>query len=80
LEYVNPESGVRNLSLYLKKGGYFLNSPIKEGLSGQIVGKLYRFKPHSKKENVEAFTKNGFRLEKMRSFPVIKEAHLFKKT
>lgn len=79
LEYVNPETAVTNLSPYLKNGGYFLNSPVQEGLSGKIVGKLYKFKPHSRVVNIKAFTRNGFTLERIRSFPIIKEAHLFKK-
>ena len=79
LEYVDPPEAVKNLTTYLKRGGYFLNSPVQEGLSGQIVGKLYKFKPHSRSQNVGAFTDNSFRLEGIRSFPVIKEAHLFRK-
>jgi len=79
LEYVDPSEAVKNLSPYLKNGGYFLNSPVQEGLSGQIVGKLYKFKPHSRATNMQAFTSNNFTLEGTRSFPIIKEAHLFKK-
>lgn len=79
LEYVDPAVAVKNLAPYLKKGGYFLNSPIKDSLLGKIVGKLYRFKPHTQSTNINAFTDNNFSLEEMRSLPVIKEAHLFRK-
>ena len=79
LEYVDVELTVKNLSPYLKKGGYFLNSPVKDNLLARIVGKLYRFKPHSRMTNIGTFTKNGFSLNGERSFPIIKEAHLFQK-
>lgn len=79
LEYVDPDVAVKNLSPYLKRGGYFLNSPVKDNLLGRTVAKLYKFKPHSRIANISAFTHNGFTLERMRSLPIIKEAHLFKK-
>ena len=79
LEYVDPVVAVKNLSPYLKKGGYFLNSPVKDNLLGRLVAKLYKFTPHSSMTNISAFTHNGFTLERTRSFPIIKEAHLFKK-
>ena len=80
LEYIDePSVAVKNLSPYLKKGGYFLNSPVKDNLFAKIVAKFYKFKPHSGMTNLDAFTHNGFTLKGVRSFPVIKEAHLFKK-
>lgn len=80
LEYINdPAIAVKNLSPYLKKNGYFLNSPVKDNLLARVVAKFYKFTPHSSMTNISAFTHNGFTLESMRSFPVIKEAHLFKK-
>lgn len=80
LEYIDdPMIAVKNLSPYLKKGGYFLNSPVKDNLIGRLVAKLYKFTPHSSITNISAFTHNGFTLERTRSFPIIKEAHLFKK-
>lgn len=79
LEYVNPKEAVRNLSQYLKQGGYFLNSPVKDNWLGRIVAKLYHFRPHSREENMNAFTSNGYKLEKAVSLPIIKEAHVFQK-
>lgn len=80
LEYVNVGEAVKNLAPYLKPGGYFLNSPVKDNLLGRMVGKLYGFKPHSHAVNVNAFIGNGFALNRTRSFPIIKEAHLFQIT
>lgn len=79
LEYVNPEVAVKNLGVYLKRGGYFLNSPVKDNLLGRIIAKLYRFKPRSRTTYINAFINNGFIFKRMRSFPIIKEAHLFQK-
>lgn len=79
LEYVDPAVTVKNLSFYLKKGGYFLNSPVKDSWLGRTVAQLYRFQLHSRSTNINAFTHNGFVMEGMRSFPVIKEVHIFKK-
>lgn len=79
LEYVDPEAVVKNLAIYLKRGGYFLNSPVKDNLIGRIIAKLFRFQPHSRTTNINAFTNNGFIFKRMRSFPIIKEAHLFQK-
>ena len=80
LEYINdPAAAVKNLSPYLKKGGYFLNSPVKDNWLARMVAKFYKFTPHSSLTNISAFTHNGFTLERTRSFPIIKEAHLFKK-
>lgn len=80
LEYINdPATAVKNLSFYLKKGGYFLNSPVKDNWLGRIVGKFYKFTPHSRITNINAFVHNDFALKRTRSFPIIKEAHLFQK-
>jgi len=80
LEYVeSPAVVVKNLFPYLKKGGYFLNSPVKDTWLGRMLAKLYKFKLHSSITNISAFTHNSFTLEGMRSLPIIKEAHLFKK-
>ncbi len=79
LEYVNPEEAVKNLSQYLKSNGYFLNSPVKDDWLGRVVAKLYHFKPHSHEDNINAFTNNGYKLEKEVSLPILKEAHLFQK-
>lgn len=79
LEYVNPEEAVKNLSQYLKPGGYFLNSPVKDNWLGGMAAKLYHFKPHSRGENINAFISNGYKLEKVVSLPIIKEAHIFQK-
>lgn len=79
LEYVNITEAIKNLSHYLKSGGYFLNSPVKDNWLGKIVGKLYKFTPYARRTNMKAFTQNGYALEKFVSLPIIKEAHLFKK-
>jgi SAM-dependent methyltransferase len=77
LEYVDDiASAVKNLSLYLKSGGYFLNSPVRDNWLAKIVARLFRFKPHSREANINAFISNGYKLE---SLPFIKTAHLFKK-
>lgn len=86
LEYVNAEKAVTNLSKHLPKGGYFLNSPVKNNIWGKLVGKWMGFIPHIPDSLMAAFTKNGFELIKRikipyRYFPIslVKEAHLFKK-
>ncbi len=80
LEYLDdPVVAVKNLSPYLKKNGYFLNSPVKDNWFARMVAKFYKFTPHSSITNIGAFTHNGFTLELMRSFPIMKEGHLFKK-
>ncbi len=84
LEYVDIQKAVVNLSHYLCGGGYFLNSPVKNNILGNFIGKLSGFKPYSKQVNISVFTQNGFELQKIiklpfRYFPIclVKEAHLF---
>lgn len=86
LEYVDVEKAVANLSKHLPKGGYFLNSPVKNNIWGKLVGKWMGFIPHTPEPLMAAFTKNGFELiERIkipcRYFPIslVKEAQLFKK-
>jgi ubiquinone/menaquinone biosynthesis C-methylase UbiE len=86
LEYVNPEDAIRNLASYLKPGGIFFNSPMKDNIWGKLVGLGFKFKPYSKERNIQAFTNNGFILLKslklkMKYFPasLIKEGYIFKK-
>ncbi len=81
LEYVqNPERVVKNLAAHLKPGGYFLNSLVRDNFVARIVAKLFKFTPHSRAANLAAFTNNGFVVRKIARLPVIKEAHLFRKT
>jgi ubiquinone/menaquinone biosynthesis C-methylase UbiE len=79
LEYVRIEEAVNNLSLYLKKGGYWINSPIKTNLFGKIVGKMYKLRPYSRKKNIEVFRRTGFLLLNIANFLTLKEAHVFQK-
>jgi len=79
LEYVDIDIAIKNLLPYLKTGGYFLNSSVKNNLAGKIVAKLGKFKTRSHASNVTAFIKNGFILKRMGSFPMSKEVHLFLK-
>ncbi|MBI5139996.1 MAG: class I SAM-dependent methyltransferase [Candidatus Vogelbacteria bacterium] len=80
LEYVkNIEMAVKSLAPCLKKGGYFLNTPVKNNWLGKIIAKIYKFTPHSYINNINAFTNNGFSFVAERTFPIIKEAHLFRK-
>ncbi|MBI4215581.1 MAG: class I SAM-dependent methyltransferase [Parcubacteria group bacterium] len=86
LEYTNMEQAIANLSKHLPRGGYFLNSPVKNNIWGRLVGKLMGFTPYADGANVAAFTKNGFELiERIKIpwqyFPIslVKEALLFQK-
>lgn len=86
MEYVNLRQAVSNLARYLRHGGYFLNSPVRDNVWGALVGKWAKFRPYPAKDNVSAFTESGFVLLKAlplpaRFFPIslVKEAHLFRK-
>lgn len=85
LEYVNAEKAVANLSKRLPKGGYFLNSPVKNNIWGKLVGKWMGFIPYAQESLLAAFSKNGFELVRKIKIPwyfpisLVKEAYLFKK-
>lgn len=86
LEYVNVEEAVANLSKHLPRGGYFLNSPVKNNIFGKLVGKWMGFIPCVQESLLAAFSKNGFELVRRIEIPwyyfpisLVKEAHLFKK-
>jgi malonyl-CoA O-methyltransferase len=79
LEYVRIEDAVSNLSRYLSKDGYWLNSPIKTNLFGQIVGKMYRLRPYTRDKNIDVFRTRGFALMNIHDFLSLKEAHIFRK-
>ncbi len=80
LEYVNLEEAVHNLGQYVKQGGYFLNSAVKDNFLGRTLGKFLAFQPYSQKENVSAFTENGLQLVNTAdiAFPP-KRSYLFQK-
>lgn len=84
LVYVPHEKTVRNLSRFLKSGGYFFNSPNRDSLWGKFICKIYACKPYPKTENISVFEKNGFTLIKDINVPKtptasFKDAHIFKK-
>ncbi|MDA2920116.1 class I SAM-dependent methyltransferase [Desulfobacterota bacterium AH_259_B03_O07] len=86
LEYVDPDLTVRNLTRYLKTGGLFFNSPVKNNFWGRFVGLTMGFKPYSKEKNRKAFTDNCFTHIKelvlpIKYFPIslVKEGDLFRK-
>jgi SAM-dependent methyltransferase len=79
LEYVNIEEAVKNLSRYLALDAYFLNVSIKDNMAGKLIGKIYNLRLYCRDTIIQAFTKNGFALIKTYTFPLAKEAYLFKK-
>lgn len=84
LEYVPQKETIKNLSRFLKPGGYFFNSPVRDTYFGKIVCTFYACRPYSRKENVQSFIDNGFSLERIISLSPFtpasfKEGHLFKK-
>ncbi len=84
LVYVPHEATVRNLSRFLKPGGYFFNSPNRDSAWGRFICKLYACKPYPKDENISVFVKNGFTLVKDIKVPKtpaasFKDAHIFRK-
>lgn len=86
LEYVEIKQAVQNLARYLRSSGYFLNSPVRDNLLGNLLAKLFGFTPHSSEKNISAFEQNGLKLKEsikipFQYFPIclIKSAHIFKK-
>lgn len=84
LEYVPMKATVKNLSRFLKPGGYFFHSPVRAGWYGALIGKLYRFKPRTQSEAIAAFTSQGYQLRRIVTLPPwlpasFKEAHIFRK-
>jgi SAM-dependent methyltransferase len=79
LEYVNIKKAVKNLSNYLRAGGYFLNTTVAKNIWGKLSGRFWGLVPYTRRENIEVFTSNGFTLLKLLKFPFTKEAHLFRK-
>lgn len=86
LEYVEISKAISNFSRYLKKGGYWLNSPVKNNICGRVIGWWMKFVPYARRKNISAFVEGEFELEKEMAIPwyyfpicMVKEAHLFKK-
>jgi SAM-dependent methyltransferase len=79
LEYVRIEEAVMNLKPYLRANGYWFNSPIKDNLFGQVVGKLYHLQPYTRDRNLDVFQSHGFTLVQSVDFLALKEAHIFRK-
>ncbi|MGQ0794252.1 MAG: class I SAM-dependent methyltransferase [Deltaproteobacteria bacterium] len=86
LEYVNQDEAVGNLTSYLKPGGFFFNSPMKDNVWGRLVGIGFKFKPYSRERSLRAFANAGLTLVKSLKlaplyFPVslVKEGYIFKK-
>jgi SAM-dependent methyltransferase len=86
LEYVDIQKAVQNLARYLRNGGYFLNSPVRDNWLGKLLAKWFGFIPHSQQKNISSFEQNGLELWKavkipLHFFPIslVKSAHIFKK-
>ena len=86
LEYVSVFETVKHLKGYLKKGGYFLNSPVSNNVLGKIIGLFAGFIPLPKEEIISYFKKNNFILTKNIKlswyyFPIslVKSAQIFRK-
>jgi ubiquinone/menaquinone biosynthesis C-methylase UbiE len=84
LVYVPHEKTIHNLSRFLKPQWYFFNSPNRDSIWWRFICRLYACKPYSKEENISAFEKNGFTLEKNIKVPKtptasFKDAHIFRK-
>lgn len=86
LEHVDIQPAVQNISKYLAEDGYFLNSPVRNNLLGNVFGKLFKFKPYEAKENMSTFLRNGFELDRVIKIPsayyliyLLKTVELFRK-
>ena len=86
LEHVDLEKAVKNLSQYLKTGGYFLNAGVKNNLLGKIVGSVWHIHTFSKETVINTFSNYNLGLIKYLLLPVkyffmglVKEAYIFKK-
>ncbi len=84
LEYVPLESTVKNLSRFLKQGGFFINSAVRDTRTGIWLAALYGCRPYSRQQNIKAFTDQGFLLTRTISSPwffpmAIKELFIFQK-
>lgn len=87
LEHVDLDKAVKNLSQYLKVGGYFLNAGVKNNTLGRIVGRFWGFHTFSKNKVINSFSNRGLNLIKYLLLPVkyffmglVKEAYIFKKS
>lgn len=86
LEHIDLEKGVKNLSPYVKTGGYFLNAGVKNNLISKIVGSFWKIHTFSKEKVISTFSNHRLNLEKYLLLParyffmgLIKEAYIFKK-
>lgn len=87
LEHTDIREGVKNLTRYVKPGGIFLNSPVKNNWIGKAVGKQAGFIPYSKELTMKAFEEEKFKFENEVRIPwiffpisVIKDVHIFRKS
>ncbi len=84
LEYVDQDQTVKNLSRFLKTGGYFFNSPPRNNWWGKMICGIYSCHPYTEEKNLSAFENNGYVLETNIKVPrtpaaSFKDAHIFKK-
>jgi ubiquinone/menaquinone biosynthesis C-methylase UbiE len=86
LEHVDLEKAVKNLSQYVKTGGYFLNAGVKNNMIGRFVGSIWRIHTFSKEKVIKVFSNYHLNLEKYLLLPakyffmgLVKEAYIFKK-
>ena len=86
LEHVDLDKAVKNLSQYVKTGGYFLNAGVKNNMIGRFVGSIWRIHTFSKEKVINVFSNYNLNLEKYLLLPakyffmgLVKEAYIFKK-
>ena len=86
LEYVEPADALASLGPLLRKGGIYLNSPVKDGWPGRLVGALSGFRPLARSSLLAAFEAEGFRLVSEIELPrmywpisAVKVGHVFEK-
>ncbi len=86
LEHVDINKAIKNLSQYIKTGGYFLNAGVKNNLIGKTVGGIWHIHTFSKEKVISAFLSYNLSAVKYLLLPgkyffigLVKEAYIFKK-
>ena len=84
LEHIDLEEAVKNLSQYVKLGGYFLNAGVKNNFIGNFVGKVWGIHTFPKERVIGAFAKHNLKLKNYLLLPLkyffmrlVKEAYIF---
>lgn len=87
LEHVNLDKAVRNLSQYVKSGGYFFNAGVKNNVIGSFIGSFWDIHIFAKETVVRAFSDQGLSLIAFLELPrryffmrLAKATFLFKKS